>query len=63
MKKSAKGLLRVEKEGDNFVLYDQQTREQEAQGALETVFYCGSLHRDEKYETIRYRLGITTIKF
>jgi nicotinamide phosphoribosyltransferase len=37
-KKSAKGLLRVEKEKDGFVLHESQTPEQEAQGALETIF-------------------------
>lgn len=37
-KKSAKGLLRVEKEGKDFVLYDQQTPEQEELGELQTVF-------------------------
>lgn len=42
-KKSAKGLLRVEKENGNFVLYDQQTKEQEQQGELKTVFLNGKL--------------------
>lgn len=63
MKKSAKGLLRVEKEGDDFVLYDQQTHEAERRGALEPVFYCGALLRDEKFSVIRERLGIETVVF
>jgi nicotinamide phosphoribosyltransferase len=52
-KKSAKGLLRVEREGDNFVLYDQQTKEQEAQGCLQTVFKDGVLVKETTLEEIR----------
>lgn len=55
-KKSAKGLLRVEKEGDDFVLYDLQTWEQEAKGELRTVFEDGELLNLESFETIRSRL-------
>lgn len=40
-KKSAKGLLRVEQEDGKFVLYDQQTVDQEAQGLLKTVWENG----------------------
>jgi len=57
VKRSAKGLLRVERENDTFVLYDQQTWEQEASGALETVFLDGKLIRDEDFATIRRRVG------
>jgi nicotinamide phosphoribosyltransferase len=57
MKKSAKGLLRVEKEGDDFVLYDCQTKEQEAQGALVEVFRDSQLKRFETIVEIRSRLG------
>lgn len=56
MKKSAKGLLRVEKEGENFVLYDQQTIEQEKQGCLETVFLNGELVKTTTLSEIRQRL-------
>lgn len=56
MKKSAKGLLRVEKEGDDFVLYDQQTKEQEQQGALQTVFRDGILVTQTSLSEIRNRL-------
>lgn len=55
-KKSARGLLRVEKEGDDFVLYEMQTRAQEKQGALEPVFWDGVIMRDESLSTIRGRL-------
>ena len=37
-KRSAAGLLRVEKTDNGFELFDRQTPEQEAQGALDTVF-------------------------
>jgi nicotinamide phosphoribosyltransferase len=56
LKRSAKGLLRVEQEGNDFVLYDQQSPEQEAQGALQTVFRDGKLLREESLSTIRQRL-------
>ena len=56
-KKSARGLLRVEKEGDKFVLYDRQTAEQEQQGALRPVFLDGKLLVDESIDTIRARLA------
>ena len=55
-KKSAKGLLRVEKEGDDFVLYDQQTREQEDQGELKLVFSNGTAFNIQTLEQIRNTL-------
>lgn len=57
LKKSAKGLLRVEREGDDYVLYDQQTAEQEKQGALVTVFEDGALKVDDNLGAIRERLA------
>ncbi len=56
VKKSAKGLLRVEKEGDNFVLYDEQTPEQEQQGEMKEVFRDGELLVSQSLEEIRKRL-------
>lgn len=56
VKKSAVGLLRVEKEGDDFVLYDNQTEGQEKLGELRTVFKDGELLVDESLATIRARL-------
>lgn len=56
VKKSAKGLLRVEKEGDDFVLYDQQTKQEEQQGELQTVFRNGLLHRFQTLQEIRDNL-------
>lgn len=52
-KKSAKGLLRVEKVGDDFVLFDQQTREQEQQGELKVVFEDGKLVKETTLNEIR----------
>ena len=56
VKKSAKGLLRVEKKGNDFVLYDQQTREQEAQGELKVVFEDGVAYNTTSLAEIRQRL-------
>ncbi len=56
VKKSAKGLLRVEKEGDKFVLYDQQTEEQEVMGALELVFQDSVMFRKDTYAGIKDRI-------
>lgn len=55
-KKSAKGLLRVEKENGTFVQYDEQTREQEAQGELKTVFLDGVITRYTTLAEIRQRV-------
>lgn len=53
VKKSAKGLVRVEFEDGNFVLYDQQTREQEKQGLLMPVFHDSRLVREQSLHQIR----------
>jgi nicotinamide phosphoribosyltransferase len=55
-KKSAKGLLRVEKEGNDFVLYESQTPEQESQGALRTVFEDGFIRHVPNLQDIRMTL-------
>jgi nicotinamide phosphoribosyltransferase len=56
-KKSARGLLRVEEENGEYVLYDQQTKAQEAQGALQTVFFDGALLNETTLSEIRGRLN------
>lgn len=56
-KKSARGLLRVEMIGDEYVLYDNQTEEQETQGCLETVFKDGELLKKTTLKEVRQRLG------
>jgi nicotinamide phosphoribosyltransferase len=60
-KKSAKGLMRVEKEGNTFVVYDEQTEEQERQGDLTPVFINGVLIRHTNLSEIRNRV-LTSIK-
>lgn len=55
-KKSAKGMVRVEREGDCFVLYEQQTPEQAEGGALVPVFRDGELLVRQSLAEIRERL-------
>jgi nicotinamide phosphoribosyltransferase len=55
-KKSAKGLLRVEHEGNDFVLYEQQSREEFDTGALVPVFRNSQLLVDDALHVIRERL-------
>lgn len=56
LKKSAKGLLRVEKVDGEYVLFDQQTAVQEWMGALSTVFYNGQQTNLQTLAQIRERL-------
>lgn len=56
VKKSAKGLLRVDKTPDGYVLHDQQTPEQAAGGALVPVFRDGELLVEQSLAEIRARL-------
>lgn len=55
-KKSARGLLRVEKVNGEFVLHEQQDWGQEAGGCLETVFLDGTLLRHQSLDAVRQRL-------
>ena len=55
-KKSAKGLLRIELEDDGYVMYDQQTQEQEQQGELKEVFRDGVLLSETSLSEIRKRV-------
>ncbi|MCP1175876.1 nicotinate phosphoribosyltransferase [Ralstonia chuxiongensis] len=55
-KKSARGLLRVEKEGDNYVLYEQQTLDQFSSGEMTPVFRDGKLLVTTTLAEIRERL-------
>lgn len=56
MKKSAQGLLRVEFENGNFVLYDNQTPEQEKQGLLRPIFENSKILHFDTIKEIRKRL-------
>ncbi len=56
-KKSAKGLLRVDYDEDGSIaLFDQQTKEQEQEGLLRTVFKDGELFNTQSFQEIRERL-------
>ena len=55
-KKSAKGLLRVEKENGHLVLHDQQSEQQEKLGLLEVVFLNGKLIKPVLLAEIRNRI-------
>jgi len=55
-KKSAKGLLKVEKVNGEFVLIDQVSWEEEKQGELKEVFRDGKLLIEEDLSVIRVRL-------
>jgi len=57
MKKSAKGLLRVDKVDGKYILIDQCTPEQEAGGELKEVFRDGVLLVDQKLSEIRERIN------
>ena len=58
VKKSAKGLLRVEKVGKDYILYDQQPPNSGGQPcALETIFYDGVLWEETSLSEIRERLS------
>jgi nicotinamide phosphoribosyltransferase len=62
LKKSARGLLRVEFENGKFILYDRQTAEQEQQGLLKTVFKDSKMVRVQSYNGIRELLWPTPKK-
>ena len=55
-KKSAKGLLCVNRVGNEFVLAQEVTPEEEAGGELKTVFLNGKITVDDTLEAIRARL-------
>jgi len=55
-KHSAKGLLRVEKENGEYVLYQQQTPEQANEGELKTIFLDGEVSNLQTLAELRNRL-------
>jgi nicotinamide phosphoribosyltransferase len=57
VKKSAAGLIRVEKTGFGFHLLDRQTREQANAGVLEVVFENGQMKRHQTLADIRAALA------
>lgn len=56
-KRSAAGLLRIEATDNGFELFDRQTKEQEQQGLLETVFENGKVIKECNFTDIRERLA------
>jgi nicotinamide phosphoribosyltransferase len=56
-KKSARGLLRVDRVGSDFVLKDQCTAEEEAGGELKVVFENGKLIKDYTLQQVRNNLA------
>lgn len=59
VKKSARGLIRIEYEDGHYVMHDQQTTDQEAGGLLETVFHNGKMVRMQTLSDIRQRLSLS----
>jgi nicotinamide phosphoribosyltransferase len=58
IKKSAKGLLRVESENGTLVLYDEQTEEQEKEGILRCVFLNSKITETTDFTRIRALLNL-----
>nr|DAH57101.1 MAG TPA: putative nicotinate phosphoribosyltransferase [Caudoviricetes sp.] len=56
-KKSAKGLLKVEKVGDTLVLKDQVSEQEEKTGELQTIFKDGQIFNRTTLDEIRARLS------
>lgn len=56
-KKSAKGLLRIEREDGKLVQYDEQTLVESKGGLLRTVYKNGRLIVDDSLSDIRYRVN------
>ncbi len=57
LKKSARGLLRVDKVGNDYVLVDRVTREQEQGGELREIFRDGKLLHETTLAEIRSRIN------
>ena len=57
MKKSAKGLLRINKVDGEFVLQQECSRKEEEGGELETVFLNGKHVKEDSLSNIRARLA------
>ena len=58
VKRSARGYLRVEEEDGHFVQYEDQTLEQEGQGALRVIFKDGIVYNTDDLAVIRKRLEV-----
>lgn len=58
-KKSAKGLMKIDKTNGTFILNDEVSWKEEQQGALKEVFRDGKLLVDQSLQEIRKRLFLT----
>jgi nicotinamide phosphoribosyltransferase len=58
-KKSARGLIKVEKNGKSFIMFDEVSAEAENQGELRQVFKNGNLTKYEEFADIRSRLQLS----
>lgn len=56
IKKSAKGLLRIELNDGRFCLFDQQSEDQEKQGLLEAIFVDGKILKETTLSEIRHKI-------
>ena len=57
VKKSAKGLIRVDKINNEYVLVDEVTQEEEQKGALKIIFENGKFVEKTSIEEIRARVN------
>ena len=57
VKKSAKGLIKVTLEKDNYILNDQVSEEEEKTGALRTIYEDGIFSNEVSLETIREQIN------
>jgi nicotinamide phosphoribosyltransferase len=57
-KKSAKGLIRVEKENGDYIMYDEQDVYGENLGELNPVFFNGKLLVETTLQEVRHRVSI-----
>lgn len=57
VKKSAKGLLSVNRSVDKYMLIDQCSKEEEMSGELVTIFDDGRFYNEQTIEEIRDRLN------
>lgn len=62
LKKSARGLLKVARQGQDFVLYDRQSWSTENEGELRTVYVDGTYYIEDSLDTIRKRLADTLLE-
>lgn len=57
VKKSAKGLVKVVKEDNDYVLVDQVTEEEEKEGELKVIYEDGRFRENVNLQTIRERIN------